>query len=487
MHSRSTSFAAGAALLALTELGAAQPAPPPPAGPAAPPPAAQPAPSPATPSAPAEPVLPEVDDPMLKRLPPPKNVLTTWKQALALLRTQSVELRTQLARVDEARARSRQALSAALPTLTGTAGVTRHLLLGEGVVFEGTNPTPDIRSIPDPATSWNANLGLRIPLFAPQAWYDRGTAERAVDLAKLNVEAVERLLVGAVADAIVTTVTSERLAEISRVSLRSALSTLDLSKRRAALGASSMIDVLRTEQEVMLSRNQVVSADDAALRARDALGMALGSSEPWGVTPEVRLDQLADDAKTTCRPEKDITARSDVLAAEANVGLARRDIKSVDWSYWPTIDAVSNLTYWGSQLSTPNQEHVTWTIGGLLTWQIYDGGLRYGIKDQRQATLRIAEEQSTDTKRQATLEVRQAYRSVLVAESSLAVSAKTRDIAAENARLSRVAFLNGSGTSFDLVDTARSLREAELDLAIREFELLRAKIAALLALSTCNV
>jgi outer membrane protein TolC len=69
----------------------------------------------------------------------------------------------------------------------------------------------------------------------------------------------------------------------------------------------------------------------------------------------------------------------------------------------------------------------------------------------------------------------------------LAVSARTREIAAETARLSKVAYLNGSGTSFDLVDTARRQREAELDYTIKEFEVLRAKIAALLALATCDV
>jgi hypothetical protein len=47
--------------------------------------------------------------------------------------------------------------------------------------------------------------------------------------------------------------------------------------------------------------------------------------------------------------------------------------------------------------------------------------------------------------------------------------------------------MNGSGTSFDLVNTAQQLRAAELDLAVKEFEVLRSKIAALLALSTCNV
>jgi outer membrane protein TolC len=148
---------------------------------------------------------------------------------------------------------------------------------------------------------------------------------------------------------------------------------------------------------------------------------------------------------------------------------------------------VSDLRYWSNERSTANGEQLTWTIGGVLTWQLYDGGLRYGQRQADQAEVMIAQEQLTDTRRRAEMEITQATRAVAVAQQNLAVSVRAREIAAETARLSKVAYLNGSGTSFDLVDTARRLREAELDLAIKEFEVLRAKIAALLALSSCNV
>ena len=55
-----------------------------------------------------------------------------------------------------------------------------------------------------------------------------------------------------------------------------------------------------------------------------------------------------------------------------------------------------------------------------------------------------------------------------------------------SARLSRVAFESGTGTSFDLVDSGRRQREAELDLAVKEFDVVKAKIAALLATATCE-
>jgi outer membrane protein TolC len=341
--------------------------------------------------------------------------------------------------------------------------------------------------IPDPATNWTAGVGLRVPVFAPKTWHDHGTAKDAVELAKLDTKELERQVLGSIANSIVSVVTAERLAEVSRVSLRSALSTLDLNKRRAALGASSMLDVLRVEQEVQLARAQVVAADESLMRAREALGLALGSSDNYGVTPDIRLDQLAADARGSCRREANVASRPDVRAATANVELAARRTKGVDWGFWPTVDAVSNLTYWSNQDATPNHSHLTWTIGGILTWEVYDGGLRYGQRQANKADQLIAQEELTDTRRKAEVEVTQAMRAVRVSEQNLAVSVKAREIAAETARLSKVAFLNGSGTSFDLVEQARRLREAELDLAIKEFEVLRAKIAAFLALASCNV
>jgi outer membrane protein TolC len=98
-----------------------------------------------------------------------------------------------------------------------------------------------------------------------------------------------------------------------------------------------------------------------------------------------------------------------------------------------------------------------------------------------------AKAQLAETRRSASLELTQALRNVQVAEANFTVAAKTREINAETVRLSKISFLNGSGTSFDLVLTERQLRVSEADLAVKEFGVLQAKIAALLALSTCNL
>ena len=88
--------------------------------------------------------------------------------------------------------------------------------------------------------------------------------------------------------------------------------------------------------------------------------------------------------------------------------------------------------------------------------------------------------------RSAKVEVTQAQRSVTVANDALTVAKRARELAAETDRLSQRAFEAGAGTSFDLVDASRRLREAELSLAVRELEMVRAKITALLATASCK-
>jgi outer membrane protein, multidrug efflux system len=474
----------------ITQATAAQPAPPAAPAPAAPArpapaaapraPAAAPAPGTAAPGARSdadiEPNLPNVDDPMLVEPPPAPRELKSWQEALRLLRTQAPSLRTALARVDVAAAGARQSLAAALPKFfaSGKAGV--ELIRG----------TYNSQPYPENVVGVTGQLDLRIPIFAPKAWYDHGTAKRAIEQTRLEVSEIERQIVAALADAIVNAVTGERLAEVTRVSLKSALSTLDLNKRRAALGASSTLDVLRAEQEVELARQQVITADESLLRTREALGQALGSSEPWGVTTGIQLNTLAQDARKHCRQVSGVEQRPDLVAATSNISLVERQKGSADRSFWPTVDAASTLQASPDRLPI-NNYYMSWQIGLLLNWNIYDGGLRYGQKDEAEANLRIAQEDLTQTRLDAELEVNRAFRAVKVADAALTVSTRARQISAETARLARIAYINGSGTSFDLVENARLLRDAELDLTIKEFAVLRARVAALLALASCEI
>lgn len=446
---------------------------PDPAQEAAPPAPGEPAPIP-TRKPPAEPLL----------VPPapPERVVNTWQEALRLVRMNSVDLRRASAQVDSARAQARIALASALPTLSAGAQVNHHLITGTVTDSNGQSIT-----LPNPQTIWGGSANLQVPLFAPQAWFDYGTAKDQIHQSELAVKDTERRVIAGLAEALVSLLTTERLAEVSRVSLDGALGSLELNRRRAELGMGIQIDVLRAEQEVQRSRAQVITSNESVERAREALGLALGLAEPVGITPDLKLDQLAKDARATCQKESSLENRPDILAQVAAEEVGQRRVSSVARAFFPTVNASSTLAYSGFSRFSPNGDNTTWTIGAVLNWNIFDGGVRYGLRRQREAELHQTEATTVDLKRNAEIEVRRAIRAVTVAENALQVSETASRVAEKSAELAKAKLLLGSGSSFDVVDTQRTRREAELDVTVREFELLRSKIQAFLVLASCDI
>jgi outer membrane protein TolC len=427
------------------------------------------------------PELPDVADPLLAPPAPARHTLTSWRSALELVRRTSTDLERASARVERARGESRQALAAILPALSGFGEVGTHLLTGERLTASGSRTT-----VPDPRASVAAGLQLTVPLFHPASFHARGAREQAVRVRMLDAEEAERRVVAGLADAVLSVATAERLSEVSRVFLRSALATSELTKRRAMLGASTAIDVLRAAQEVESARADVVATDEALFSARDGLGLALGSSESYGVATTLRLDEGSSGSfGEGCRKYASLAERPDLKAANAELDLAEREKDVVNGSFWPTLDAVSDLTVYGAE-SDLNDRHVVWTAGARLSWLLFDGGARYGARSAAAAAVREVRAQSEEARRRAETSLAQLARRVQVAERNLAVSARAREIAVETARLAKVSYMNGSGTSFDLIDTARRQRQSELDLAVREFDVIRARVAAFLALASCR-
>lgn len=425
----------------------------------------------------------DVEDPMLIPVPPPTRMVNNWREALSLVKTRSTNYLRATAQVDVARAQSRMALARVLPTLTGAGQLTHHLLTAEAPLI---NNNPDVRAVvPDPRGRFNVGATLRVPLVNARNWYDYATSKHSVKQAEMSRDDAERQIIGGLAEALVSVVTAERLSEVTRVNLKAALSTLELNKRRTRLGAGSAVDVLRAEQEVARSRAQVVDADEALRQAREALGQALGYAEPYGVTPDLKMDQLRSDARQTCQAGTEPENRADVRAAAAGAAIAERNVRSVSYAFLPLIDFTSTINY--NSVESFAGPHTTWTIGGTLTWHLYDGGMRYGERDLNRALLEQSRQDTVDATLRARLEASRSVRGVGVARTSLSIAEDSRSFAKDNARLARAKFMNGSGTSFDMVDTQRTAREAELDVTVKEFELLRAEIIAFLSLAACDL
>ncbi|MCU0687715.1 MAG: TolC family protein [Polyangiaceae bacterium] len=457
-------------------------------------------PRPAGAPSPTQPTLPsKEEDPLLQPVPPPAKLVSGWRDALSLVRTRSTDLQIALQDVERADAQARVALAGLLPTLS--ANLSAQQALGRTVNNPVRN-TPEVEYFTGNATSYSASGTLTVPIIAPRAWYAQGTAERQQIFAERNVASQKRLLAAALARALVSVITAERVSELNKVGLRTALERLELTRRRLALGAANGLDVIRVEQDAAIARATIVTGDESLRQAREALGLALGVPESVGVPADLSLDAFAQESERVCRKGATVADRPDVQAAEAQVEVSRRGVGDVEAQFYPTLNLQSVYTRSqtpfvilqvnpnnpaGEPIRLSDRVNATnWTIAGVLSWNIFDGGVRYGQLRDTRAQVVQAEQRAEATRRNASIEVTRSLRGVKVADDAQRVSQQTRDLARETDRLTRANFELGRGTSLDLVDAARRLRESEIQLAVREFEAIQAKITALLALSQCE-
>ncbi|MBK8257361.1 MAG: TolC family protein [Polyangiaceae bacterium] len=435
--------------------------------------------------APPKPPTIDVDDPLLAPVPPAPHTISGFKEVLNLLSNESLTLRIAQIDIQRAKGQERVALAAALPSLTANANGSLTPIL----------PEPTFALQPQQRMSGGISVQLTQP-FSARSWYAIGTAEKSTEAVKLRAEDARRQAIAAVANAIVSIVTTERLAELNRVALRASLQRLELTKRRRRIGSGTDLDIVRAEQDAATARTGIVTGDENLRKAREALGSLLGKTEAYGVPTTFTLNDIEPALRSACKAAKP-DERTDVLAAKVDLDVAKRGVTDVKLAFLPTAQISTSVSLNDSVLETAASPGVpassrtletsSWSISGLITIPLWDGGARYGQMKTAEAAVETAKTRVAQATVTATVESTQAQRAITVAEQARQVSEKARDLARETERLAQVAFSSGAGTSLDLVDAGRVLRQAELDLAVKELEVVRAKIAALLALSACDL
>jgi multidrug efflux system outer membrane protein len=468
-------------------------APPPAAPPAvgAPPAPAIGGPAAGSPSAApvAVPPPPDVSDPMLAPVPIPKRVLRSWKEAVDLLRSRSTDLRIAVDQVLQAEAQTRIALAQYLPLIVGNGAYNHQIITNPSVgltglsgISLGTNGLVTSNRVPNP-NSFSGSIQLSQDIINVQEFDQISVDELNEDASRLSVDDEKRTLALSVANQIVAVVTAERDAEINRVGLRVALEQAEITNRKRALGAANGLDVVRAQQNAANARATLVTGDESLRETREALGLALGLPEETGVSPDVDVSGLALDAASSCRIVTSVDERSDVAAARARLDVAKRSLRNVWYTFLPTVTAQSSVNAASpASLGLPNP---TWSIQGLLQVPIWDGGTRYGNLRNARAAEDIAAQQLEALRRQAIIQVEQAQRQLVVAEQSERVAKDQRDLAAQNDQMTQLAYATGQGTSLELVTASEAHRQAELNFALAEFNVVKARLLAMLALATC--
>jgi outer membrane protein TolC len=439
-----------------------------------------------TPSAPRAPALIVAEGPRAATAGNPGADATpsplpelTLSAALDELDRASLSLVQARARAGEAAGVARQAAAALLPTLTATGVWLRNS--GEArISLRDLLPLPPGATAPQPVViqageSLTATGALRVPIAAPNAWYDLGSArdaaraaERSADASRLQLRAAFAQAAHAARALEEVVLAADRARETSADHARSA-------ERRVAAGTAAPLDHLRARTDLVARESEAVLARSELARARLGLGVLLGRRRPVRVLVEPPTEPSAADADVPALVADALAHRPELAARRAQLDAAEDGVRSARARLLPQLSAT--VSAFASDVPNPAAEKEGWRATVDLAWALYDGGFRYGKRRQALAALDGARAAADESELAVAQEVEDAARDLGVARERLRLAETQRALAADAAGTARRSFEAGLATALDVTDANDRLFLADVGLADARARLAQGRIA----------
>jgi len=390
----------------------------------------------------------------------------TLEDALALLDRQNPTLAQARARTAEAAGVSRQALAAALPTLTAAGSYTHNsdeasAPLGELFALLGAKGPVPPDLIIQPKDVLAVSGSLRVPLFAPSAWADTAAARFSERSVQAAARAARDELHTALVEAAFRAGAAEEVLQASERALKSADDQAELASRALSAGTGVPLSVLQARTEAVKRRSDLLRARAALERARLATGVLLGQDEP--VRIPLPPPQAAAETDPRAVAEEALGRRPELASAAADIAAARDALRSAHFGILPTLFAAGSL--FAQDVALPTGKEDGWRIVIELDWSLYDGGLRYGRARQAEGALLAARANEDALRVKVREEVLDAARDLEVASEGLHLAEEQVRLASEAAATARRGFAAGISASLDVLDANDRLYRSEMDLA----------------------
>jgi outer membrane protein TolC len=244
---------------------------------------------------------------------------------------------------------------------------------------------------------------------------------------------------------------------------------------RLAGGLGKRIDAVRASQQVATTQASVERGRVALARSMEALGVLLGEERPIDVAVDPALGAAPDLLQAKAGSE----TRLDVHVARARREAAERKFRDSWTDFLPQLTGQFSPFY--QTPATITVPSTGWQAMLVLTVPLYDGGWRYGARDERRTLREQSELQLQGLLRQARSEVRVAFEAQRGAETALTAAREAAQLADKAREMAVQAYEAGALTNLEVIDAERQARDADTDVAIAEDSLRQARLDLLIA------
>lgn len=242
----------------------------------------------------------------------------------------------------------------------------------------------------------------------------------------------------------------------------------------AGLAARVDRDRAQVQYQTQLQRLRSFQADFDTQKLRLARTIGLPLAQPYALADDFPFAPLTavDESSALLRAQ---TGRADIQAADSSVKAAQNNVKAAHHERLPTLSVDANF---GAAGTTPTfQSTGVYTVSGLLTVPLYEGGRIRADEKQADAALTQRKAELANTHAQAEEDVRQAFIDLNAAADQVAVARSNVDLSHESLTQSRDRFAAGVTDTVEVVQAEQAVVQADQDYISAVFEHNLAKVS----------
>ncbi|WP_248730181.1 MULTISPECIES: efflux transporter outer membrane subunit [Halomonadaceae] len=384
---------------------------------------------------------------------------------------ESLELRLQLQRIQEARAQLGLSRAEQFPTVALQAEASRERT--PGAILPGNGEMEQIRELIESTNNMFSVTGVleyEVDLWGRLA-REREAAEAMLEESAFAHDAAR---IGIITD-VVSTYFDLRSAEAQRRISENTLSvqaeTYRLEQLRFDLGATDELALRQAQSELETSRAELPGLRQRVRRLEGALAILVGMS-PAELFAEVdfgdsRLEEIAlPSGVPTMLPSTLLQRRPDIRAAEAAMIAANARIGAAEASRLPSLNLSAFLGSSAAEttdLFTSSAE--TWGLGASVAGPLFD----FGRSRARIETAEVQAEQA-DTQYRVTVntafnEVRDALVTYDTSGERIEATREQVEAIQRTHELAELRYREGMTSFIEVLDAQRDLHSAQLGLA----------------------
>ena len=250
-----------------------------------------------------------------------------------------------------------------------------------------------------------------------------------------------------------------KLADVAHESVNDYANHLENVQQQFDAGIVAKLDVLSSKVSLADAKQKSIAADNARDVAEASLNnvMRVPMNTKLNVMdkefPEPEFDLTMDQAILMAQKY-----RWELVEADYGVKAAQAKLRSAKAGYMPTVSVSGGYSWNEAAVSEFDKDK--WSVGGKLSWNIWDGGATQASVKKADAALKEAQESLLKARETVELNVRQAYLDVLSYKEQIRASEASVAQAEEAYKIATVRYSSGVGINLDVLDAELKLSEA---------------------------